>query len=141
MVKKIIFCTLQQAGANIWSMGYKNSNIQIGLRAFVCAEKYTEQSTHCALPLQVISPLFTEFVSSLRHVKKICILVRRVHKSNTQSEDNTSWRKEVFTSYSDVQSRLGSIGVEQRKSIKQTMDTSIGIQSINQKPTSPSAVL
>ena len=39
-VKKCIFRTLEQAGANICSMGHQHSG---------CAEKYTEQSTHCAV--------------------------------------------------------------------------------------------
>ena len=30
-------------------MVYQNSNFKIGLSLFGCAEKYTEQSTHCAL--------------------------------------------------------------------------------------------
>ena len=47
-VKKY-FRTLEQAGANICSMGYQNSNFKIGLSLFGCAEKYTEQSTHCAV--------------------------------------------------------------------------------------------
>ena len=48
-VKKYIFCALKQAGTNINSMGYQNSNFKIGLSWFGCAKKYTEQSTHCVL--------------------------------------------------------------------------------------------
>ena len=48
-VKKCIFRTLEQAGANICSMGYQNSNFKIGLSLFGCAEKCTDQNTHCAM--------------------------------------------------------------------------------------------
>ena len=48
-MKKCIFRTLEQAGANICSMGYQNSKCKIDLSLFGCAEKYTEQITHCAL--------------------------------------------------------------------------------------------
>ena len=48
-VKKCIFCTLEQAWANICSIGYQNSNFKMGLSLFGCAEKYIEQSTHCAM--------------------------------------------------------------------------------------------
>ena len=48
-VKKCIFCTLEQAGTNICSMGYQNSNFEIGLSLFRCAGKYTEQRAHCAM--------------------------------------------------------------------------------------------
>ena len=42
----------EQAGTNICSTRYQNSNFRIGLSLFGCAEKYTEQSTHCAMQLQ-----------------------------------------------------------------------------------------
>ena len=48
-VKKCIFRTLEQAGTNIFSMGYQNSNFRIGLSLFGCAGKYTEQSTKYTL--------------------------------------------------------------------------------------------
>ena len=48
-VKKGIFRYLEQAGTNICSTGCQNSNFKIGLSLFGCAEKYTEQSTHCTL--------------------------------------------------------------------------------------------
>ena len=48
-VKKCIFRTLEQAGTNICSMGYQNSNFKIVPSLYGCALKYTEQSTHCAM--------------------------------------------------------------------------------------------
>ena len=48
-VKKCISSTLEQTGANICSVGYQNSNFKIGLSLFGCAEKYTVQSTQCAM--------------------------------------------------------------------------------------------
>ena len=48
-MKKCIFRTLEQAGANLCSMWCQNSNFKIGLSLFGCAEQYTEQSTHCAM--------------------------------------------------------------------------------------------
>ena len=30
-------------------IGYQNSNFKMGLSLFGCAEKYIEQSTHCAM--------------------------------------------------------------------------------------------
>ena len=45
-VKKCIFRTLEQARTNLCSMGYQNSNFNIGLSLHGCAEKYAEQSTH-----------------------------------------------------------------------------------------------
>ena len=36
--KKCIFCTLEQAGANICSMGYQNSDFKIGLSLFDCTK-------------------------------------------------------------------------------------------------------
>ena len=43
--------TLEQAGTNICSMGYPNSNFKIAPSLFACAQKYTEQTAHCALVL------------------------------------------------------------------------------------------
>ena len=37
------------AGTKIYSIGYQNSNFKIGQSLFGCAEKYTEQSTYCAM--------------------------------------------------------------------------------------------
>ena len=51
-VKKCISCTFEQAGTNICSMGYQNSNFKIGLSLFGCMEKYTATKVHivhCAL--------------------------------------------------------------------------------------------
>ena len=51
-VKKCIFCTLDQARTNIYSIGYQNSNFKIGLSLFGCMEKYTATKVHivhCAL--------------------------------------------------------------------------------------------
>ena len=47
-LKKCIFRALEQAGTNICSIGKYILNFKIGLSLFGCAEKYTEQSTHCA---------------------------------------------------------------------------------------------
>ena len=40
-VKKCIYRTFEQAGANICSIGYQNSNFEIGLSLFRYAGKYT----------------------------------------------------------------------------------------------------
>ena len=49
--KKCNLCTHEQAGTNLCSMGYQNSNFKIGVSLFGCAQKYTEQTAHCALVL------------------------------------------------------------------------------------------
>ena len=48
-VKKCIFRALEQAKTNKCSLGYQNSNLEIGLSLFSCAEKYTLQNAHCAV--------------------------------------------------------------------------------------------
>ena len=50
-VNKGIFRTLEQAGANICSMGSQSLNFKVGLSLFDCAEKHAEKSTHCAVDL------------------------------------------------------------------------------------------
>ena len=46
-MKKCNLRTLEQAGTNICSMGYQNSNFKIGPSLFGCAEKYTEHIVQC----------------------------------------------------------------------------------------------
>ena len=48
-LKKCIFCALEQAGTNTYSIGLYFLNLKIGLSLFGCAEKYTALSTHCVM--------------------------------------------------------------------------------------------
>ena len=48
-LKKCIFRAIEQAWTNICPTGQYFLNFKIGLSLFGCAEKYTLQSTHCAL--------------------------------------------------------------------------------------------